>query len=514
MITVNTFKGGVNTFKKTQIKGMTLIVFILLILMSLLPSVNSININIQIFETTQNVIQVDDDGDGDYTSIKYAVENASEGDIIEVYSGTYLEKDILVDKQLTLMGIDSELGNGTGTDKPLIKTGEDDKELIVVTVDGCDISGFHLKTTGCCSAGIKISKSNYNIIHQNDIEHINFGIEVTQSSYNIIYENNVQYTYYAIVIVYNSHNNEIFNNYAYDNSYGIDICNNAENNTAYNNTAIKSNGYGIGTDRANNNEIYNNIIKDCNQGIGLHVDGEDNGNTITVYGNYITSCSRGIMVTGRLHKIYQNNITNCEYGIRMEKIETLPPIQCCQNKVYENNIRDSSHTGICLKGVYTSDIFRNNITGSEIEGLLLEKAELNDIFENDITYNKKYGIWSDTSENNVIYHNNIINPHNVISLGEKIDNHNKWNLPLTKDGGGNYWNDYKGKDRNGDNVGDIPYIIPDGDYNLFNNDMDKYPLMEPNGRPKTKTYIYTILKVKLSDGILDQYQIIKQLLLQ
>jgi hypothetical protein len=38
---------------------------------------------------------------------------------------------------------------------------------------------------------------------------------------------------------------------------------------------------------------------------------------------------------------------------------------------------------------------------------------------------------------------------------------------------GNFWNDYSGKDSNGDGMGDIPYSISGG------NNQDRYPLMEP-----------------------------------
>ena len=37
-----------------------------------------------------NIITVDNEGDGDYTSIKEAVNNANPGDTIEVYSGLIL----------------------------------------------------------------------------------------------------------------------------------------------------------------------------------------------------------------------------------------------------------------------------------------------------------------------------------------------------------------------------------------------------------------------------------------
>ena len=48
---------------------------------------------------------VDNEGDGDYTTIAEAIEDASAGDTIEVYSGTYIE-NIEIHKEITLTGID------------------------------------------------------------------------------------------------------------------------------------------------------------------------------------------------------------------------------------------------------------------------------------------------------------------------------------------------------------------------------------------------------------------------
>ncbi len=58
-------------------------------------------------------ITVDDSGGADYTKIQDAIDNASDGDTILVYSGIYSE-NVVVNKQLILRGID----NGGG--KPIV----------------------------------------------------------------------------------------------------------------------------------------------------------------------------------------------------------------------------------------------------------------------------------------------------------------------------------------------------------------------------------------------------------
>ena len=83
--------------------------------MSITPSVaNDIVQESSIPISDKAVIIVDDEGDGDYTSIKEAVNNTNPGGTIEVYSGTYYECGIeIYTENITLRGIPYELGNGS-----------------------------------------------------------------------------------------------------------------------------------------------------------------------------------------------------------------------------------------------------------------------------------------------------------------------------------------------------------------------------------------------------------------
>jgi nitrous oxidase accessory protein len=104
-------------------------------------------------------IFVDDDGNADYKTIQEAIEAATEGDTIFVYSGMYHE-NIEVDKSLIINGEDKV---------STIINGESNEDLIKIFADGVTLSGFTIQQSMYKSNGINIY-SNYNIIENNIIQ--------------------------------------------------------------------------------------------------------------------------------------------------------------------------------------------------------------------------------------------------------------------------------------------------------------------------------------------------------
>jgi parallel beta-helix repeat protein len=159
--------------------------------------------------------------------------------------------------------------------------------------------------------------------------------------------------------------------------------------------------------------------------------------------------------------------------------------------VIEANYLSANTMGISLTGATNNRIIRNKITKSSVGGhgiILLQNSNNNNISGN-ILENNSHGMWLSgssknfivgntvtdggilgieltSSPNNTLYHNNFLNnsKHIVVNMA------NTWDYgPLI---GGNFWDNYKGTDENGDGFGDLPYIID-------STNEDQYPLIFP-----------------------------------
>ncbi|RJS70709.1 hypothetical protein CW714_06900, partial [Methanophagales archaeon] len=207
---------------------------------------------------------VDDDRqefpNANYTSIQGAINIANDGDIIEVYSGSY--SSIVVDKSVNLVGkTSSNFGYGglTSEEMPVIDGGGSG-DVIVIQADNVKLKGFKIINSGNDdNAGIKIDSSNNVIIEGNVIKSNDAGIGLSSSSNNIISGNIIESNNYGIAYDRDSTNNNIFNNNISLNAeYGI---------------YIDSSG---GTGVLPSNNIYHNNFINNNQNAEDKVGEEDN----------------------------------------------------------------------------------------------------------------------------------------------------------------------------------------------------------------------------------------------
>lgn len=294
----------------------------------LLASMLTLALNAQQVRAEPRIWTVDDDGPADSHTIQEAVNAASEGDTISVYSGTYLEL-VLVNKTVSLVGT-----NRTTT---VIGGHGDDTWGIIIEADHVNITGFSI-TGGISAIGFSGSVSDIRIVNCNiyntyvgvgsaepcshvdvigcDIFNNGFGINL-RGSYNVIEDCNIFSNNEGISIAGPSHNYVIANS---------SLWNNRE-------IAIEVDG------SSSNHVIKNSYIFNNTQGVAFF--GSDYAYHL------VTNCE----ISGNIDGIYLSstsnshiNITNCditdnEWGIRIL-------FSSYNNSIYHNNFIDNTDNAV------------------------------------------------------------------------------------------------------------------------------------------------------------------------
>ena len=222
-----------------------------------------IGLNGCINETTSNNVKIIIEGKGSYSSIQSAIENASNGDVIQVAPGTYYET-LVINKSITLVG--------SGAEKTIISCKDLNKgfkstNIVMVNADNCTIKGFTItfssKNSSAFTHGVVLNSNNntisnnlissclyglYTTLHNisnnfiscNIIKNNTFGISLYGANNNIIFKNNISYNTKGLSIIGGKHN-RIFKNTFSHNYRGISVCCSSANNTISNNTFIFNN---------------------------------------------------------------------------------------------------------------------------------------------------------------------------------------------------------------------------------------------------------------------------------
>jgi len=177
--------------------------------------------------------------------------------------------------------------------------------------------------------------------------------------------------------------------------------------------------------------------------------------------------------------ISDNIITNNKFGI---------DISDSDNNLISQNliINQDRYGGIYMRYSSNNIISKNIISNNNDAGINLLGSYNNSILENIISNHRWGGIvlLDQSNTSNIIYHNNLINnvPNNAADIG-----FNNWDNDFLSEG--NYWDDYKGEDSDGDGIGDIPYNIS-GAHN-----QDRYPLIKPY------KFNFAEFEIEISGGI-------------
>jgi len=313
-------------------KGLVLGIIVLFVGAGVVPSISGTATNLNERSSRQSIVTLDGGGilyvggtgEGNYTSIQDAINDASDGDTVFVYNGTYCE-NVIVNKSINLIGENKETtiidGEGVGY------------YIINISSSNVMISEFTVLNTGGQSQfasavliGFKIHVINV-IITDCIFTNNNRGILFKKIS-NLIIEN------------CHFHDNADNSVRGYGSSYDGDYAENvkilnctANDNGAYHGGRFQNGGIYIGDrnyDCSNieiaNCTIYNNIE------IGIFVRDMEN---VTIHHN----------------NIFRNKFTGIEAGGNIINLG-----------IYHNNIHDNEYFGIFGGGPFSNaTIWGNNV---------------------------------------------------------------------------------------------------------------------------------------------------------
>jgi len=258
-------------------------------------SINGSNVSL-INGANGNILYVGGNGPNNYTSITEALGDASNGDTIFVYPGTYHER-LSIHKSINLI---SKNRNTT-----IIDGGGKTESTISIYGDFVTIEGFTVRNGWY--AGIYI-KSNYSTITKNNLSNNGIGVALKNSigariSANIIISNDIKG-----IKIYESNSNNLSDNFISDNCIGIGLSGSIGNIIA-NNTIIDNDG-GIYFSGSNNNRIYrNDIILNNNKTLGAGLFLEFSFYNIIHHNNFIMNYIQATFTSSYMmrHNPYTNN---------------------------------------------------------------------------------------------------------------------------------------------------------------------------------------------------------------
>jgi len=394
-----------------------------------------------------------------YNSIQYAIDNASSGDTIYVWAGTYYE-NVIVNKTVTLIG--------NGTMNTTINGGANG-DVMTIVVDWVNISGFKITNSGNLGApnfdsGIELDYVENVTIMDVNCSNDRFGIYLWCSDSNDLVNITGSGNYHG-VFLYSSSSNTIENSiYNSNQNYGIYLRFSSLNNIV-NNTCISNFFHGIFLYDSDSNEVDNNTC--LNNFNGIYIWNSDLNN---VANNNYSNNWHGIYLVSATYNIINNNTCNSNnkngVWLGVSSSNTIENNTCNSNDEDGINIDDS------FSNLVKTNYFSDNGNGTHV---LLNSCN-NIISGNNILNSSNNGfLIESTCNNNHIFYNNI-----VFNSQQASDNGNNfWNNSQQE---GNYWSDYTGLDNGaaGRTIGDGI-----GDTNIPHLGLDNYPLMEPWGFPES-----------------------------
>jgi parallel beta-helix repeat protein len=356
-------------------------------------------------------------GPGNYSLIQFAINDASDGDTVFVFSGTYYvrRERISIDKSIHLIGENKETTIIDGVNfKPMIMEVD---PIIWIFANGVTVSGFTIQNCGGIMPNSDIGihlRSSHNNISGNIISNNNYGVLVgypyTSINHNIISDNiffkNGDYG----LVVADSHNNIVSNNVFQNDNLVLARSN---YNIVSNNSFIKD---GVWVSSAYHNTFSNNLINDKPL---AYLEDESNKDIDIDAGQIILVNCFNITVKNK-------DLSYTLYGIILEGTHN--------SHILSNTIQSAKLAGIYLQYSNNNNISMNILSDSK-NGIISTYSYNNIIYSNAITSTRGFGVYLAYSEENTIFHNTYTDSNAGLILTGGANNNDVTDNVFINDGG-------------------------------------------------------------------------------
>lgn len=334
-------------------------------------------------------------------SIASLIAAASPGDTVIVPPGAYREQ-LVIDKQVTLIGEGRPVIDGGGTG-----------DVVVITADGVTIRGFVIEGSGTNVSDEPTAvrlRGNNAVVEDNIIRNVLYGVTLIQSEGHTVKNNQI---------------------------------------SSIDEFSTERRGHGVYLYSTRDNRIEDNIITRTKDGIFL---GFAEFNTIER--NTVTDVRYGIHYMYADDNVFMDNsFTHSTAGGALMYSRRLR----FERNEFGYNRSEASGYGLLFKDVddvvMIDNLIHHNRLGITMEGAPHTPGSVVEITDNLIGFNQ-VAIELTSTTGAVFSGNSFVgNLGQVEGRGGDIQKNNLWSL----EGRGNYWDDYRGYDANGDGIGDLEY---------------------------------------------------------